>query len=771
PGMDDVKKAYNNGNIEEAKVAYLEFRRKESKAKWHINPRNKPGKPVSSQYPGANKIMEHIIPSSMGAPETYLGEDINWEYNPVDPSEEHFTVEWIWCNLNRMGFWDTMGRAYWHTLDEKYAEEWVNQMTDWIEDNPVPLDEPHYATLCWRSIESGIRMSGSWMNAYYYFLHSPSFTTQAHVTFVKGIIGHGWRLKKITMDRPERTGNWVIMECNGLGTIGILFPELLEADEFRKVAFNKMNIELDRQVYPDGAQIELTTSYHQVSRRNFMELAELARMNDVSLPEGYLAKLKRMYEFNLKLMDPSGYLPPFNDARPVYVIESLHEAYLVWNDKEFLYGASLGKKGRKPGYDSYFFNYAGYYVMRSGWNYSDNCLYFDAGPVGFGHLHEDMLNLYLYSHGKVLLIEPGNYTYDKSKWRKYVLSTAAHNTITVDGKGQHRSDIPESRLIEEPLKNPWVNTPMFDYGKGIYNSGYQKSKYKKVQYTPVEYIGNKDSSICHTRHVFFLKPNYYIILDFLEGEGEHNYEAYFHLNAPDAEMDIKSMTVHTLRNDEIQLGLYPMDIENLNGKIIKGQEDPVLGWIPGEKRAIPTVVYSKEENAPAIFSTLLFPYLNDKPLVSYETKMENNGKLWAKEINTPYENISLIIRKNQQNTNMVIDSAFHSSFSANADIILIRKPADNDDNYFGFLEISEYNDDNLSFHFVSPSSLLMVKMIDGKNGNFLYNPKDEKLEINFTRPFDRKMFLPERRWVKITSSGIKELANPQQLEFFNKIRR
>jgi len=747
-GMEEVKKAYNNGNLKKAKAAYLKFRREKSKTQWHINPSNMPEEPESSSYPEANNIMNHIIPPSQGAPEAHLGEDINWKFNPVDPSQPHFTKEWTWQNLNRMGMWNTLGEAYWHTLDEKYAREWVDQMMDWVEENPVPFEKSPGATLCWRTIEAGIRMSGSWMNAYYHFLYSPSFTPEANLTFVKGIIMHGWRLKKVTLDYPERTGNWVTMECNGLGTIGTLFPELDEAEEFRRVAFQRMNKELDRQVYPDGAQIELTPHYHQVSRRNFMDLAEVTRMNDVSLPEGYMSMLKRMYTFNLKLMDPSGHLPPFNDARRVETTGSLKEAYNIWGDNEFLFGATLGKKGEKPDFGSYFFNYAGYYAMRSGWDYMDNCLYFDAGPVGEGHIHEDKLNLYLYSHGRVLLTEPGSYSYDKSRWRKYVLTTPAHNTIIVDGKYQHRGDIPESRLIEEPLKNPWVSTPLFDYGKGVYSSGYQRCEYRKVQYSPIEYVGKKDQSISHTRHVIFLKPHYYVVVDFLEGKGEHKYDAYFHLNAPSAEMDEESKEVHTLRYDNVQLGLYPMDRDNLNGKIVKGQKNPILGWLPSEKKPIPTLVYSKEENAPATFSTLLYPYSGEKPEVTYEGIMEEREDVWGKNITTPHETVSFILNRNQ--SAISVDSKLVSSFSADSEIILVRKPGNKTGKYLGFSDISKYEDKQLSFRVSSPSPILIKKA--GKK-QFLYNPMDKPVQVSFMKPFERQIMLPAKKWMRITSSG------------------
>ena len=755
PGMEEVKERIEKGDPENAKAAYLDFRRNKSRAKWDINPSDKPDKPSERTYPQADRIMKHLIEPSMSAPEAFIGEDINWEFNPVVATEPHFTKEWTWCNLNRMPFWNTLGTAYWKTLDEKYAVEWIDQMVDWVEDNPVPLEEGPSSTLTWRTIESGIRMAGSWMNAYYYFLNSPSFTPDAHATFIKGVMEHSQRLEKITRDFPERSGNWVTMECNGLGTIGILFPEFKNSDEIIKVAFDKLNDELDKQVYPDGAQVELTPGYHQVSRSNFMELAKLAQINDVPLPGEYLAKLKKMYEFNLYLMDPGGILPPFNDAGPTRTASSLREGYEIWKDEQFLFGATLGKEGTKPPFDSYFFNYAGYYVMRSGWNYNDNCLYFDAGPVGYGHEHEDMLNLYLYSAGRILLTEPGTYSYDLSKWRRYILSTPSHNTIIVDGKEQHRGDMPESRFISEPLKNPWLTSPLFDYGSGTYSSGYQENKYKAVQYMPREYIGEKDTTIKHTRHVVFLRPFYYVAVDLLEGSGKHTYDAHFHLDAPDAAIDQTTMSVRTLREDSVQLALFPMDLDNLQAKIVKGQEEPVLGWLPGKKRMIPTVVYTKTEEAPATFSTLIYPYFNVSPDISYSKIPDGNNDLWGENINTPFEEISLIIRKNGKNRPVEIETGNHPAFITDSKVIILRKPAGKNQEYAGFYNISEFRDKTLSFTLLRVSSLVIVR--ENEKELMIYNPDNTDIEARFSLPIRKRVTLPVKKWVTVSVSGIEEL--------------
>ena len=54
------------------------------------------------------------------------------------------------------------------------------------------------------------------------------------------------------------------MEMNGLAQIGILYPQFRLAGEWLKQAYESLEEELGRQIYPDGFQYELATNYHDV---------------------------------------------------------------------------------------------------------------------------------------------------------------------------------------------------------------------------------------------------------------------------------------------------------------------------------------------------------------------------------------------------------------------------------------------------------------------------------------------------------------------------
>jgi len=260
------------------------------------------------------------------------------------------------------------------------------------------------------------------------------------------------------------------------------------------------------------------------------------------------------------------------------------------------------------------FPYAGQFVMRGGWD-SDACwLLMDGGPYGLGHQHEDKLNIILTAYGKPLLVEGGVYTYDASEWRKYVLGSHAHNIVLVDGLGQNRKKEPrETYVTKEPLHRIWESNRVFDHAAARYEEGYGPDTLRLVK---------------QTRHVFFIKPDLYIVADQLEplDNKTHTYNALFHLDAP--EVQVQGLTVIT-KNDGPNLAIKAIGADRVN--IIKGQKEPVVqGWIPdsstgyGGIRPIPTAVFSKEGAGNCTMVYVLWPSKNNLPCPAENATVEGN---------------------------------------------------------------------------------------------------------------------------------------------------
>ncbi len=266
-GLHNITQAIDNP--EEAIRELLKYYRLRNSVKHPISQNTKDkflGNCASEKdFISANNALKHVFVGQPAYPPHFCGDDIDWSASPVPDRE------WVW-QLNRMSFWDAMGRAYWHTGDEQYAKEWGEQLIDWTRKNPN--DEAHkYA---WRSIETGIR-GYRWTGLFQRFIDSPYFTTEVLVAFLNSCYDHA----EFLMTKYRTRSNWGLMEAEGMAFIAITFPEFKHAETWRNEAFRRLNNEINIQVYPDGHQRELAIGYHMGCIRWFLRTYELAKLNDI----------------------------------------------------------------------------------------------------------------------------------------------------------------------------------------------------------------------------------------------------------------------------------------------------------------------------------------------------------------------------------------------------------------------------------------------------------------------------------------------------------
>ena len=609
PGLEKVRSAVKGGNLEDAKTEFLVYMRARKTPTWWLDWRKR--QPKTTGYYKLDKARIDGIMRHMRGP-FHLGDDINWSLNPFKPGAPNYTREWTW-GLNRLYHWRNLGKAYWDTGDEKYAKEWIAQMRDWVEDNPCKIDGGSRKAPAWRTIEAGLRAWRAYPDSLHYFLGSPSLTGDDLVMFMKSWIDHAERLKWITLIHPNRRSNWVAMECNGLGHIAILFPECRNAADWKRIAADRLRKELRLDVYPDGVQIELTPTYHEVTRKNCAALFHIAKWNKVPLSADYLKAMEPMYEYCLKAMTPELRIPPLNDSAYIHIKKTLLEGDKLFDRQDFLWAATGGKQGKKLTFTSVAFPWAGQYVMRSGWGKDDLYLMFESGPFGKGHQHEDKLSMFAYGLGRVLLTEAGCYHYDHSKYRKYVIGSWAHNTILVDGLQQHRKGLGKTYVAKKPVNNLWIHNKVFDAADGVYNSGYGPKRETRVK---------------HERTVVFLRGDYWVVLDRLFAKGKHNYDILWHLNNKAASYNAKTLAAWGKDPKVANLLVTPTSTKNLKLDIVVGRDEPVLGFAPMRgKNPIPTLDYKLQKTGDATLGWVLTPYRSAVPSITVSLVEHKGGSI------------------------------------------------------------------------------------------------------------------------------------------------
>ncbi|HBB01468.1 MAG: hypothetical protein A2W86_05245 [Bacteroidetes bacterium GWD2_45_23] len=525
-----------------------------------------------SDFELADDALKHIFVGQPAYPRFFCGEDIDWGSRPVPDNE------WVW-QLNRMNFWNAMGRTYWHTSDEKYARAWGEQLIDWVSKNPN--DEDHrYA---WRSIEAGIR-GNSWCELYQRFIDSPSFTPEVLTAFLTSLHDHA----SFLMTKYTTNSNWALMEAEGLAAIAILFPEFKEAPLWREEAFRRFNIEIDKQVYSDGQQRELAMGYHVGCISWFLRSYELARMNEMkdAFPRTYVEKIEKMCEVPMKLCHPDGTVVQFGDAwtgKPGQYKNQFMAWSKLFDRDDFLYMATDGTKGKAPYKTAFALPESGLYSMRSGWDPDAIFLALKCGPNGGGHAQPDNGTFGLYAGGRILMPDAGSYIYSGDpEGRAWFRQTKVHQTITLD----------DLNSAYAPKLLYW-NT-----NKGL-------------DVLVVE--NNSYDDLTHRRSLLFIDKRYFVIVDEVYGAATGEVGLHFQLAPGEPAVDKKNFSVQT--NFPEGWNVYLQTAHNQNKMQLLEEE----GWVSHQytiKEPRPAFCFNinKTGDNPVIrYVTLLVPYKDRKP--------------------------------------------------------------------------------------------------------------------------------------------------------------
>ena len=522
-------------------------------------------------------------------PHQFADNTVDFQYDPTRETGV-FNPEWQW-QINRMYFWKDMALAYHHTHNEKFAAAFAGQIESWVTNVHCP-QEWNAIGSAWRTIETGLRLMGSWQTAFEIFRHSPSVSDETLALMLGSI--HEQTLHAF----EHRTrGNWLMMEINGVYTFAMLFPEFKISAKMQKEAAFILGEELKKQILPDGMQNELSPDYHTVVFNCASMMFKIAKQQQglSDLPPDFAKNLERMADAYIKMTTPGLTQPRTNDCFTMKLSSLMAKAYEFFpHRKDFLWGATERKEGTPPAGESasYFMPYAGFAVMRSSWEEDAAYLCFDVGSLGVAHAHQDKLNINIYKGGEELIFDDGGGQYEVSPFRSYGVSGYGHNTVLTDGEAQNRT---APGLVEKEIDAEFFTDEKFDYACGIYDDTFGE----KMQKTAT-----------HKREVLFVKPDFFVVADTLQSaDGKpHEYTMLLQMDTVDVQTSNNSFC--GIFNG--QYDLYALQLsENTTIKVESGQTDPVSGWYIGrndknQHRSSTVKITSKREKD-FRFLTIFFP--------------------------------------------------------------------------------------------------------------------------------------------------------------------
>ncbi|MFQ6617657.1 MAG: alginate lyase family protein [Fidelibacterota bacterium] len=564
PGLEQVKAAVEINDLNKARrelLHYFQFRTNR-----HLDGIEFPADRAQADQNAANVFNIRNFSNDFGS-------EIDWTWQGPD-------IEWH-RSLNRLSWLLNFAGLYLQTRNEKYAEAWMEHVSSWIASR-----ESGYP----RTIDTGRRL-GNWVLSYEIFVHqsrSPSVTPEFNAIMLESM-----QLQAEFLYQPEnwrRYSNWGSFENWGISLFALMFPEFKRSQLWLKEVWFRMRFQLGESYHADGMHKEVSPSYHSHELAAWFDFVRLAKYNQVESPLRSQLPLPPLSELFLRpakalmyLYKPTGVLPQVGDSDERDEREFLLKLGKFWKWPDLVYVATDGKEGIRPDKTSVSFPRGGYYIMRTGWGQKglpfneELYLLFDCGTNEPWHAHYDMLNIVVTAYGYDLLKDPGRFTYTKGEDRDYFKSTAAHNTVVIDGLDQPRR--------YTPPEAEWHSLSGFDYVVGTQSSHPQ---------------------ITSRRSVFFAKPEYWIVVDRLEGRGSHRYDQYWHLSE------------EVLKRVKIKSGEQRMDAPHLllfsplPGVEMNLEE----GWIARryrQKKKAPVVRCSLQRKPPVVWPTVLYPFKSQVP--------------------------------------------------------------------------------------------------------------------------------------------------------------
>lgn len=512
-----------------------------------------------------------------------------------DPEFEE-SIRWVWY-LNRHRHLASLGRAYFASRRPEYAKEIVDQLLSWIEQNPACVGVGWAA-----SLEIALRLL-SWAWALCPVRDFEGFTPDVQKR-IMGSVGLQLRHMSRNLSTHSSANNHLVAQACALLVLGRLFGGMPGSRTWAANGAKIMWRELARQTFSDGVSREQSVHYHAFVLELYAVALIFAKRNALEIPAEVQDRFSRMCEFLFAVSDFAGAwgaMPAIGDsddqtvvlpenpaqllrglwACAAYLMESREmagsvgevplEAALLMG-REGLDYVSSGKgrdsstPGQTPQVCSRAFSEGGYYVLCDEADGARATFILDCGELGLGktaaHGHADCLSLTLRVNQQEVLVDPGTFTYhSQPDWRSYFRSTAAHNTVVVDGVSQSEMLGPFvwGRRACPHLRDV-VMESCFDLVDGLHD-GY----------------GRLRDPVKHRRALVFVKPDFLIIVDLLSAKTAHEYQQNFHLGATSSRCpDTGCVRIHA--GDGVAAALFSPFLTNGTASVVEGQREPILGW-------------------------------------------------------------------------------------------------------------------------------------------------------------------------------------------------
>jgi hypothetical protein len=515
----------------------------------------------------------------------------------------------VW-ETNRQQFLVILGKAYFLTREQKYAQCAVHLIEDWIHSNPP------FRGVNWKEgLEAGLRLV-SWL----WTLH---MIADADVLFEENSqrILSSLALQRDHIERHlslySSPNTHLLGEVFALLVAELAFPELGHTREGVSRPLRLLEVELEKQVAEDGSDREKSAYYHCYALEMYLLATALGQQHGIAFSQQWLKRVEKMAEFLLAILRPDRSLAHFGDddgGRAVRLRDAdyyhprslLAVAAVLFERGDFKFAAGelpeevfwvFGPEGgrrylrlpeARPPQRTMWFPDAGLAVLRSDWRADATWLACQHQPMGFltaGHSHAGLLSFELAVNGKSVIVDPGTYTYRMSSpWRDHFRRMESHNVVQIDRQCLYEPAGPFSWHGTESVHplSPDELSP------GALRVGYQARDAARREFR-------------HVRSFVMDSPRAVTIHDHFEGTGKHRLTFWLHF-APGCRLRRTEQHEFEIQVEATTVRLVADGFGDFQWKIWEGSRDPRAGWVSpifDHKVPAPTLWIEEEAEFPA----------------------------------------------------------------------------------------------------------------------------------------------------------------------------
>lgn len=463
---------------------------------------------------------------------------LRWKLDEMKPGNADVKGPW---EIGRLQHLPTVGQAYWLTGDAKYPQYFARVVDDFIRRNPVGFG------VQWACAMDVALRAVSLTLGVDFFQGAKELSYGWWRRFLKSMLEHG-RFLAGNLEYGSAVGRMFGSNHNLSNLLGIhflahAFPHLDPGWAWRGMADNLLEREIVHQILPDGGDFESSVPYQRLVVEILLSAYALSKHRQLPQSAEYRERLLASLRFIRALRQDGGRMPQIGDADDgrAHILSGYGTAWHESMDSLLVAGAHVLNcpelaegAGDEAKVEALFWGppstepavattpKASLTVLPDSQitvlRQAESYLLFANGVVGThgvgNHKHNDQLAIEWAVGRQPLFVDGGSYAYTcDAAARNQFRSTHTHNTVSVAGEEQHRTDPKLLFRLFQAGAAELVGTKSADDTVGVaaMHRGYERL----------------DPPLTHTRRVLMQPDGIAIIDDRFESDGRHPLRWFF----------------------------------------------------------------------------------------------------------------------------------------------------------------------------------------------------------------------------------------------------